>query len=72
MGYCGLKLKAPPVFGTTGAIKFTVLRYGPFKSCFIFSELEGVWPVSGVQCKVCACLTKCDLHKEVRLRYACE
>ena len=25
VGYCGLKLKAPPGFGTTGAIKFTVL-----------------------------------------------
>ena len=26
VGYCGLKLKALPVLGTTGAIKFTVLR----------------------------------------------
>ena len=24
-GHCGLKLKAPPVFGTTGAAKLTVL-----------------------------------------------
>ena len=26
VGYCGLKLKAPPVFATTGVIKFTDLR----------------------------------------------
>ena len=26
VGQCGLKLKVPPVLGTTGAIKFTVLR----------------------------------------------
>ena len=38
VGYCGLRLKAPPAFGTTGAIKFTVLvvRGSSFLSYSLF------------------------------------
>ena len=49
-----------------------VMAMGSLNRVFLFSELEGVWPVSGVQCKVCACLAKCGLHEEVRLWCACE